>query len=50
MDFRNVKRNLKKKGVGEYDIVAVDSDAVLVIEIKNKLQKRMIDAFINKRL
>jgi len=50
MDFRKVKRNLKKKGVGEYDIVAVDSDAVLVIEIKNKLQKRMIDAFINKRL
>ncbi len=50
MDFRKVKRNPKKKGVGEYDIVAVDSDAVLVIEIKNKLQKRMIDAFINKRL
>jgi len=50
MDFHDVKRNLKKKGVGEYDIVAVDGDAVLVIEIKNKLQKRMIDVFINKRL
>jgi len=50
MIFADVKRNLKKKGVGEYDIVAVNGNAVLVIEIKNKLQKRMIDAFINKRL
>ncbi|MCK5509616.1 MAG: hypothetical protein KAI50_13970 [Desulfobacterales bacterium] len=50
MNFRDVKRNLKKKGVGEYDIVAVDSDAVLVIEVKNKLQKRMVDRFINKGL
>jgi len=50
MIFADVKRNLKKKGVGEYDIVAVNGNAVLVIEIKNKLQKRMIDAFINKKL
>ena len=50
MIFSDVKRNLKKKGVGEYDIVAVNGNAVLVIEIKNKLQKRMIDAFINKKL
>ena len=34
----------------EYDIVAADGDAVLVIEVKNKLQKRMVDRFINKAL
>jgi len=48
--FTDVKRNLKKKGVGEYDIVAVNGDAVLVIEVKNKLQKRMIDRFVDKKL
>ena len=31
--FADVKRNLKKKGAGEYDIVAVKGDAVLVIEV-----------------
>ena len=46
--FNSVRRNLKKKGVAEYDIVAVNSDAILVIEVKNKLQKRMIDNFITK--
>ena len=35
MIFSDVKRNLKKKGAGEYDIVAVNGDAVLVIEVKN---------------
>ena len=50
MTFADVKRNLKKKGVGEYDIVAVNGDSVLVIEVKNKLQKRMIDSFIDKKL
>ena len=50
MIFTDVKRNLKKKGVGEYDIVAVNGDAVLVIEVKNKLQKSMIDRFIDKKL
>lgn len=48
--FADVKRNLKKKGVGEYDIVAVNGDAVLVIEVKNKLQKRMVDNFVEKKL
>jgi hypothetical protein len=48
--FSSVRRNLKKKGVAEYDIVAVNSDTVLVIEVKNKLQKRMIDNFITKKL
>lgn len=50
MPFVDVKRNLKKKGVGEYDIVAINSEAVVVIEVKNKLQKRMIDSFVNKKL
>ena len=50
MIFSEVKRNLKKKGAGEYDIVAVNGDAVLVIEVKNKLQKRMVDKFIEKKL
>ena len=50
MIFADVKRNLKKKGVGEYDIVAVNGGAVLVIEIKNKLQKRMVDRFVAKKL
>jgi len=50
MIFSNVKRNLKKKGAGEYDIVAVNGDAVLVIEVKNKLQKRMVDKFVENKL
>lgn len=50
MIFVDVKRNLKKKGAGEYDIVAVNGDAVLVIEVKNKLQNRMVDNFVEKKL
>jgi hypothetical protein len=50
MIFADVKRNLKKKGAGEYDIVAVNGDAVLVIEVKNKLQNRMVDNFVEKKL
>ena len=50
MIFSDVKRNLKKKGAGEYDIVAVNGDAVLVIEVKNKLQKRMVDKFVEDKL
>ena len=50
MIFADVKRNLKKKGVGEYDIVAVNGEAVLVIEVKNKLQNRMVDNFVEKKL
>ncbi len=48
--FSNIRRNIKKKGIAEYDIVAANKGAVLVIEVKNKLQKRMIDSFINKKL
>ena len=48
--FRDIRRNLKKKGIAEYDIVAVNGDEILVIEVKNKLQKRMVDSFIRKKL
>jgi len=52
MDFRfnRIRRNLKVKGSGEYDIVAEDGGRVLVLEIKNKLEKRLIDAFLTKKL
>jgi predicted RecB family endonuclease len=50
MTFTEVKRNLKRKGVGEYDIVAINGNEILVIEVKNKLDKRMVDRFINTRL
>jgi len=50
MIFVDVKRNLKKRGAGEYDIVAVNGDAVVVIEVKNKLQKRMVDKFVETKL
>ena len=50
MSFRNVRRNLKKKGMAEYDIVAVDGEQVLVIEVKNRLDKRMVDRFVEQKL
>ena len=48
--FGNIYRNLKKKGIAEYDIVAVDDDRILVIEVKNKLDTRMVDRFVNEKL
>jgi len=48
--FEKVRRNVKKKGKGEYDIVAVDEGRVLVVEVKNKLEKRMVNEFIEERL
>jgi hypothetical protein len=48
--FEKVRRNVKKKGEGEYDIVAVDGGRVLVVEVKNELEKRMVDEFIEERL
>jgi len=50
MTFSDVRRNLKKKGVGEYDIVAVENDTVLVVSVKNKLERYMIDSFLNEKL
>jgi len=50
MAFSDVRRNLKKKGVGEYDIVAVEKNTVLVVSVKNKLERYMIDSFLNEKL
>jgi chromosome segregation ATPase len=50
MDIKKVKRNLKRKGEGEYDLVAVDGGRVLVVEVKNKLDKRMVDKFLEEKL
>jgi len=50
MDLKKVKRNLKRKGEGEFDLVAVNGGTVLVVEVKNKLEKRMVDAFLEKKL
>ncbi len=48
--LRKVQRNLKRKGYGEYDLVAVDGSRVLVVEVKNKLSERMVDDFVEKKL
>jgi hypothetical protein len=48
--FEKVRRNVKKKGEGEFDIVAVNGGRVLVVEVKNKLEKRMVDEFVEERL
>jgi len=50
MDLKKVKRNLKRKGKGEFDLVAVNGDKVLVVEVKNKLEKRMVDTFLERKL
>ncbi len=50
IEFETVTRNLMKREVAEYDIVAETRGEVLVIEVKNKLNKRMIDKFIDKKL
>jgi hypothetical protein len=48
--FERIRRNVKVKGRGEYDIVADDKGRVLVIEVKNKLDRRMVDEFMQKKL
>ena len=50
MLFREVKRNVRRKGKGEYDIVASNGKEVLVIEVKNKLTRRLVDEFIRRKL
>jgi chromosome segregation ATPase len=50
MKFSNVQRNVKRKGVAEYDIVASDKDNVLIIEVKNKMERRMIDKFLTTKI
>jgi predicted Holliday junction resolvase-like endonuclease len=48
--FCRIRRNVKVKGYGEYDIVADEKGRVLVIEVKNKLDRRMVDEFMQKKL
>ena len=49
--FDRIRRNVKVKGSrGEYDIVADDKGRVLVIEVKNKLSRRLVDEFMQKKL
>ena len=48
--FSRIRRNVRKKGFGEYDIVAENGGQVLVIEVKNKLEKRMVDKFMDDKL
>jgi len=48
--FKRIRRNVKVKGRGEYDIVADDKGRVLVIEVKNKLDRRMVDEFMTDKL
>jgi len=50
MDLKKVTRNLKRKGEGEFDLVAVNGGTVLVVEVKNKLDKRMVDKFLKEKL
>jgi hypothetical protein len=50
MRFARIRRNVKVKGFGEYDIVADDEGRVLVIEVKNKLSRRLVDEFMLKKL
>jgi len=45
-----VRRNVKVKGSGEYDIVVDGKGRVLVIEVKNKLDRRMVDSLLQKKL
>jgi hypothetical protein len=49
--FSSVKRNVKKKGIsGEYDIIAVGDDRILVVEVKKKMEEHLINAFPDKKL
>jgi hypothetical protein len=49
--FDRIRRNVKVKGSrGEYDIVADDKGRVLVIEVKNKLSRRLVDEFMQKKM
>ena len=48
--FERVRRNIKIQHFGEYDIIAENDSKVFVIEVKNKLEKQMIDEFLIKKL
>lgn len=50
LKIKRVKRNLRHKGQGKYNLVAVDGEQVLVVKVKNKLDKRMVDKFLEEKL
>ena len=51
MAFSDVRRNVRKKGIsGEYDIVAVGENRILVVEVKKRMEEDMIDDFLDRKL
>jgi len=48
--FSEVRRNVKKEGVAEYDIVAVNSGRILVVEVKKKMERHLVDEFLKDKL
>ncbi|MFH0730520.1 MAG: hypothetical protein V2B19_29770 [Pseudomonadota bacterium] len=50
MRFKRIRQNIRVKGRGNYDIVADNKTRVLVIEAKNKMNRRMVDEFMQKKL
>ena len=50
MALENVRRNVKKKGIAEYDIVATDNGRVLIIEVRNTMERHMIDEFPDRKI
>jgi Holliday junction resolvase-like predicted endonuclease len=51
MAFSDVRRNVKKRGIsGEYDIVAVGENRILVVEVKKRMEEDMIDDFLDRKL
>jgi hypothetical protein len=49
--FSDVRRNVKKKGIsGEYGIVAVGENRILVVEVKKKMDEHLVDDFLERKL
>ena len=48
LPLSRVRRDVKIKGRGEFDIVADGDSQVLVIEVKSKLSYRIVDSFVKK--
>jgi hypothetical protein len=50
-EIKKVKRNLKRQGQEAYDLVALGSGVVLVMEIETKLMSKWsVDRFVDKKL
>jgi hypothetical protein len=51
LGLKKVKRNLKRQGQEAYDLVALGSGVVLVMEIETKLMSKWsVDRFVDKKL